>query len=391
MIAIDLFCQVIDNFGDAGVCWRLARQLHRVHGARVRLITNDLKTLAHITSFEITQTQSVVQGIHVCGWDDTLLPDATTTLVIEGFGCTLPQAYLAACAARPHPPTWMNLEYLSAESWVADFHGLGGVLPQLGLTRWAFFPGFTARTGGLLREPEVIDEADRMRTDRAHQADFWQSLAVPEALTADTRLSLFAYEQPRLADWLSAWSVDERSTCLLVPPGRVVTSLAQALALPLSACQPGCRHHRGALTIVMLPWLSSAQYDQLLAACDLNFVRGEDSWVRAQWAGRPWIWHIYPQEEQAHLNKLEAHLQQVLTLGQLPSPWVESQRAWNDQACSLPSWRACRDALPAWSEACLRWRDYLRSLPELSEAVMRFHTNQVESRTSSTTSSESKP
>ena len=141
----------------------------------------------------------------------------------------------------------------------------------------------------------------------------------------------------------------------------------------------------------MLPWLSSVQYDQLLAACDLNFVRGEDSWVRAQWAGRPWIWHIYPQEEQAHLNKLEAHLQQVLTLGQLSSPWVEAQRAWNDQACSLPSWRACRDALPAWSEACRRWRDYLRSLPELSEAVMRFHTNQVESRTSSTTSSESRP
>ena len=33
----DVFCRVVDNYGDAAVCWRLARQLADEHGARVRL------------------------------------------------------------------------------------------------------------------------------------------------------------------------------------------------------------------------------------------------------------------------------------------------------------------------------------------------------------------
>ena len=65
----------------------------------------------------------------------------------------------------------------------------------------------------------------------------------------------------------------------------------------------------GALTVRVLPFVSQPDYDKLLWACDLNFVRGEDSFVRAQWAGKPFIWHIYPQDKNLHHVKLRAFLQ----------------------------------------------------------------------------------
>ncbi|MBY0444112.1 MAG: elongation factor P maturation arginine rhamnosyltransferase EarP, partial [Burkholderiales bacterium] len=36
----DIFCRVIDNYGDIGVCWRLARQLSFEHGFAVRLMVD---------------------------------------------------------------------------------------------------------------------------------------------------------------------------------------------------------------------------------------------------------------------------------------------------------------------------------------------------------------
>ena len=37
----DVFCRVIDNFGDIGVCWRLARQLAGDFALHVRLWVDD--------------------------------------------------------------------------------------------------------------------------------------------------------------------------------------------------------------------------------------------------------------------------------------------------------------------------------------------------------------
>ena len=46
----------------------------------------------------------------------------------------------------------------------------------------------------------------------------------------------------------------------------------------------------------------------LLANCDLNFVRGEDSLVRAIYSGKPFIWQPYIQGNDAHLEKLNAFI-----------------------------------------------------------------------------------
>ena len=44
----DVFCAVVDNYGDIGVCWRLSRQLAAEHGIAVRLWVDDLKPFARL-------------------------------------------------------------------------------------------------------------------------------------------------------------------------------------------------------------------------------------------------------------------------------------------------------------------------------------------------------
>jgi uncharacterized repeat protein (TIGR03837 family) len=77
----------------------------------------------------------------------------------------------------------------------------------------------------------------------------------------------------------------------------------------------------------ILPFLSQVGYDALLRDSDLNFVRGEDSWVRAIWAGKPFIWQPYFQDENAHIKKLEAFL--MLYYADLN----EKQSAWKAHQC----------------------------------------------------------
>ena len=67
---------------------------------------------------------------------------------------------------------------------------------------------------------------------------------------------------------------------------------------------PGTQAELGNLGVSIIPFVEQPDYDRILWGCDLNFVRGEDSFVRAQWAGRPLVWHIYPQSERAHEVKL---------------------------------------------------------------------------------------
>jgi uncharacterized repeat protein (TIGR03837 family) len=151
----DIFCAVVDNYGDAGVCWRLARQLVSEHGLTVRLFVDTLPALARIAPvIQPARAQQIAHGVRVCHWEGphgALAGIDPADTVIEAFGCGLPQSYLAAMTARDRQPAWINLEYLSAETWIGDCHGLPSRHPALPLTRHFFFPGFAPLSGGLLR------------------------------------------------------------------------------------------------------------------------------------------------------------------------------------------------------------------------------------------------
>ncbi|MDM0105908.1 elongation factor P maturation arginine rhamnosyltransferase EarP [Variovorax sp. J22R24] len=321
----DIFCKVIDNHGDAGVCWRLAAALAG-HGETVRLWIDDPSALAWMAP-------GGCKGVSVIAWTkDTAAIQAANApspdVLVEAFGCD-PAPEIVAVFAQQAPRSgsshrWINLEYLSAEPYVERLHGLPSPVfrePGAGLTKHFFYPGFTTATGGLLREPDLM--ARRERFDRGS----WLSRhGIP--WQGELLVSLFCYEPPALEALLAQFERAGQPTRLLVTAGRATA------ALPPGPAQ------RGALSISWLPYLQQAEFDHLLWACDLNFVRGEDSLVRAIWAGAPFIWQIYPQDDDAHHTKLEALLDWLTA----PPSLRSFHHLWNGMA---------RNALPDLTPATL--------------------------------------
>lgn len=337
----DIFCRVIDNHGDAGVCWRVAAELAG-RGDTVRLWMDDSSMLRWMAP----------QGaprVEVVAWTEPPPAAEPGDVVVEAFGCDPPAAFVARMAAAAPPPAWLNLEYLSAEPYVERSHGLPSPVmqgPGAGLTKHFFYPGFNARTGGLLREQDL--EQRRAAFDRAAWLRRWGIAA-----GQDTVVSLFCYEPPALPGLLAQFEAAPRTTHLLVTAGRA----AQAVR----ACAPATT---GSLRLHYLPLLSQREYDELLWACDLNFVRGEDSIVRGLLAGVPCVWQIYPQEGGAHEAKLAAFLAWL----QPPPDLRDFFLAWNGMSSGpLPP------ADPAgWRPTAAAALQRVLALPELAAGLRRF-------------------
>ena len=336
----DLFCHVVDNFGDLGVCWRLARQL-AARGLAVRLFVDDASALAWMAP--AGADRAPVQVLDWQAADNAALVPGD--VVVEGFGCEIPPAFVAAMQACRPEPVWLNLEYLSAEGYVERSHGLPS--PRLcGLTTWFYYPGFTPRTGGLLREPGLL------QAQAGFDGDSWLAARGWARQPGERVVSLFCYDNPAARALLQR--LGEAPTLLLLTPGHAQRLAAAAAPLPAP------------LRSVQLPWLPQDDFDRLLRACDLNFVRGEDSLVRALWAGRPCVWHIYPQRDNAHAAKLQAFLQ----CWQAPDDVAALFRAWNGlhPAAPFPAW----PDMARWARACATWRTALAAQPDLVSQLLAF-------------------
>jgi uncharacterized repeat protein (TIGR03837 family) len=306
-ITCDIFCTVVDNYGDIGVCWRLARQLVREYGVSVQLWVDDLASLNRLSpEIDTRLVQQQCCGVEVCLWTPLFPEVEPAQLVIESFACELPERYVLAMAGQKQPPVWINLEYLSAEDWVEECHKLPSPHPRLPLVKYFFFPGFTPQTGGLLLERDLLERRDAFQNDPQPVAEYWQSLNIPAPQADELRISLFCYENPVLPDLLRVWEQGTQRITCLVPEGRALPQVAAFFGAQQG--KAGDAWQRGKLSVHALPFVEQERYDELLWACDINFVRGEDSFVRAQWAGRPFVWHIYPQHDGVHMQKLRAFM-----------------------------------------------------------------------------------
>jgi uncharacterized repeat protein (TIGR03837 family) len=350
----DIFCRVIDNHGDAGVGWRLAAEL-AARGHAVRLWIDDAAPIAWMAP-------RGQRGVEVIAWDAAAPELEPGDAVIEAFGCDPPAGFVERLAqiarARGAQPAWINLEYLSAEKYVERSHGLPspvGSGPGAGLVKRFLYPGFTERTGGLLRERDL--GARQQAFDRAG----WL-VGHGVAASGARVISLFCYEPETLPALLLQLACDARPTQLLVTAGRATRATRAALAaLDL---QSRDWNAQARLQLHFLPLLSQRDYDRLLWSCDLNFVRGEDSIVRGLLAGVPLVWQIYPQDDLAHHAKLEAFLDWLAP----PADLRRFFRAWNGvTAEALP-----RLDLPAWQPAATLAREKVAALPELASTVERF-------------------
>jgi len=347
----DVFCQVIDNHGDLGVCWRLARRLGEM-GHSVRLFIDDASAL----SWMAPQGHPNVQ----CkAWPKESIDPLTHTapdVLIEAFGCEVPQIYLCELAHQLEVSkkscVWINLEYLSAEDYVERTHLMPSPVssgPMQGQTKWFFYPGFTPKTGGLLKglnKSAILD-------DQPSSSPYWV---------------LFCYEPTALSELIRQLSMRETGIHLKVTAGRAQVAIRTALKKEGVEIEKDTSLVRlGPSQIEFLPYLSQLAFDDLLERSELNFVRGEDSWVRAIWAQKPFIWQIYPQSDLAHETKLMAFLSRF----EAPRTLIDAHLSWNSLS-TVPLAEISLDALTEWRQWSEGLGQILNKNSELATSLEHF-------------------
>ena len=375
----DIFCQIVDNYGDAGVCWRLARALSRLSSSsvnnvecddsRIRLFCDDLNVLNVIAHGDAVGHGASL-GIEVLPWSAAESPAVLASVgdvVVEAFACHLPKPYIEAMVQKtsqktsPKPPIWINLEYLTAEAWADEMHLMPS--PQNnGLNKYFYFPGFTPKTGGVL-----LGDWDEVTSN---------SLNIPQSLSSafescrprSKKISVFHYKQAPLDSWLD--SVNQAA----LAHGEMVDVFLCADQNVSAATQTSFSLADSAVKLIQLPFIPQEDYDYLLSVCDINLVRGEDSFVRAQWASKPFIWDIYPQSDLAHEVKLNAFLERYFegvsaefrAIGISAMKWGPASDWWSH----LSSWTSHSEA----------WRQKLMGLGHLEGKILDFVKSQEISR-----------
>jgi uncharacterized repeat protein (TIGR03837 family) len=376
----DIFCRVVDNFGDVGVSWRLARLVAREHGKRVRLWLDDLTVLSKLRpEIDPGRERQELAGVEVARLVEPFAPDRVADVVVETFGCDPPESYVHAMAQQPRKPRWINLEYLSAEEWVEGSHALPSPNPRLPLTKHFFFPGFTPKTGGLLREESLLRRRDEFFADPGAQAAFWRSLVGEAPPEGALKVSLFTYADAPVDGLVRACQRHAGPVWIIAPEGIAAMGL-RAAGLAGAA--------RGGVRGFVIPFMPQDGYDELLWACDMNFVRGEDSFVRAQWAGKPFAWHIYPQDDGAHWVKLAAFLARYTAsldrahVAAVTSLWEAWNRRYPDEAegsetrpgmvAAWADFMARRETVAVHARA---WPDGLAARRDLAAELVEFVDN----------------
>ncbi|MGK5062120.1 elongation factor P maturation arginine rhamnosyltransferase EarP [Janthinobacterium sp. LB3P112] len=375
--SLAIFCKVVDNYGDIGICWRLARQLSGEHGVAVTLWVDDLLSFQRICpAIDVAAEAQQVSGVAVRHWRDqegVFAPADIADIVIEFFACDIPPGYIAAMAQCAPQPVWLNLEGLTAEEWVEGCHALTS--PRHGMIKHFFFPGFTHKTGGLLREAALDEQRLAFQSDAAAMAAFLGQFGVTAAEMRALKVSLFCYPSAPVAELFAACQTGREPVTCLVPEG-VAFDAVQAF-IGDDAAVIGAVRTRGALTVRVLPFMPQDDYDRLLWACDVNLVRGEDSFVRAQWAGQPFLWHIYVQDENLHHVKLRAFLQRYAmgADGAIDS-LVQAALTWNGaSADALPwsqLWPALQADLPRIRERSQTWQRQMQVNGDLASNLLAF-------------------
>jgi uncharacterized repeat protein (TIGR03837 family) len=368
-LSFDIFCRVVDNYGDIGVCWRLAKDLaHRPTRHNVRLWVDDMRSFGRIEpGVEPALAEQCVSQVRIMSWNESAVLPPPHDVVIEAFACSPPNAFIEAM--RLTNSLWLNLEYLSAEDWVQSCHGLPSMQVQ-GLEKYFFFPGFTPATAGLIREPGLLHEERNWQADTANRRNLLQDLGMQAEtlckLDADARLVfLFCYPDAPVAGLVNALSGDSRPSIILVPEN--VYPALETISHPKVGIQT-------------LPFVDQFRFDRLLWSCELNLVRGEDSLVRSLWAGKPMLWQIYEQEHGIHLDKLQAWLDRT----PLPADVHALMKAWNTHDAALvehslrhmlkqPNWQA-------WRVASQHNRGNLSQLTDLGTALIAFCTQKRRTR-----------
>ena len=281
--SIDIFCQVIDNYGDVGVAYRLAREFKRVYpNKKLRFVINQIEELNLIRKSE---------DIEIILYKDISKIENSADLIIESFGCEIPKEYMDK--ALKNAKLIINLEYFSAEKWVDDFHlqesFLGG-----NLKKYFFIPGLSEKSGGILLDNEFLERKKKVEANKEY---YLEKFEIKEKY--DLIGSVFSYEK-NFDSLIEELKKLDKKIILLILSEKTQKNFIKYF---------DNSNNYDKIKFVKLPFFTYDKYEELLALCDFNLVRGEDSFVRALLLGKPFLWHIYPQDENTHIKKLESFLE----------------------------------------------------------------------------------
>lgn len=311
-----LFCRVIDNFGDIGVSWRLARQLQQEQGLQVVLWVDDVQALQSLLpAADVSACHACYEGITVLQWRDALVADLmqevpVADVVIETFACDVPDAVRLWMVDKPI--LWLNLEYLTAETWVDDVH----LLPSLqgnGVKKYFFCPGFSDKTGGVSYEQALLAQERPVNSEK--QLQLRQQYGLP-SFADSVHVYVFGYADAMWPKWLRMWRHGAQKTVVWLAQGGLLADLQNHFPELNALQQVGDKVSLQQVTVCLVPFVAQSEFDHVLQAADVSVVRGEDSVLRALWQGRVFWWQIYRQEDNAHHIKLQAFWQRCRTHGQ---------------------------------------------------------------------------
>jgi uncharacterized repeat protein (TIGR03837 family) len=402
-VTIDLLCKVVDNYGDIGVVYRLARSLsEQPEAPRLRLIVDDLQSFACLEPG--VDPRLDVQSL--CGWE--LYRWGASEAALQAFREEPPEVVLECFACGR--PDWLEsllfdegggrdcliveLDYLTAEAFAAEFHRMPSLTRSASVRKAMFFPGFSAGTGGL-----TLDRAFSAAREASREPDAGSGIAglglrssilarlgampLPSELPADAAdrfwVSLFSYERDYgavVAD-LAAYAAAAGSAPASARKGLLVFAAAgRSQACVISAWEAAGRP----FDLVALPFLPQGDWDELLLSCDFSIVRGEESWSRASLSGRAFLWQAYPQEQRHQMVKVEAFLARI-------EPYFEAgdfalladaYRELNDRDRDSPGERGHERLLPllersdSLSRAFRAFSDSLAPLGDLGSNLLTF-------------------
>ncbi|CAM4223739.1 elongation factor P maturation arginine rhamnosyltransferase EarP [Treponema peruense] len=357
MLDITILCRVVDNYGDIGFVYRLARELSSlssIEKTQIRLIVSDLKSFNAMALPPGISTSLAVQnynGWKVIDWNACAEGKCEFTehppkIILECFQCGRPEWLdeILFSAQTTQTVQIVNVEYLTAEDWADDFHLLKSGTRSALVKKINFMPGFTKKTGGLVLDKNFVSCVHSKTAALECLKKYASKKTV--ALIEDTnlfRVIAFSYERnfENEARALSEFAKNSgRKVQVLLAPGLGNAPFKKAAAAFKN------------ISVYDLEYLPQLAWDALLTLADFSFIRGEDSFSRACLSGIPFVWHAYPQEEEFQLVKADAVLKRMEpffsagNMSLVKNVWLSYNRKPSvkmcDEACKV--YNECTDA-----------------------------------------------
>lgn len=301
--SIDIFCEIIDNFGDIGVVYRISKELKKIfQNVRIRIVLNRIEEFKAINKKVKDTDYQEIDGL-ICVTEkyvkDNIKTFGVSDVFIEAFGCNVPEEYVKQ--AKENSKLWINLEYLSGEKWIEDFHLCQSLIDSKILKKIFFMPGFSEKSGGVIIDSGFLE---RMKYGKENRDEVFKKYFKDLDLKDKFIGTVFSYEK-NFENLLETLKNYEKETVLLLMGEKTQKSFSEILKKNLTEDYGNIVKY-GKITMVYSDFFSQEEYEEIISASDFNFTRGEDSFVRGIVLGKPFMWHIYLQEEKAHMDKIKA-------------------------------------------------------------------------------------